>query len=106
MCSDLGRRAPKKRQLTQGHHGPDFATERTDYEVSCFATALPHVDMRIGIVAHDGVSSGYTQRRMVAMQIVRDHDRPIGTDQFAHRLYEVAVAVVDAIDHHCSMQIE
>jgi hypothetical protein len=70
-----------------------------------FAAARIHVHVRVGLVAvkqRDGADHG---RRDVRVEIERHRHRE-RADGGAHGLEEIALAVVDALDHHGAVKVQ
>jgi len=98
--------APEQRQLAQGHDRADLVPDRADDQFPRLPAAFGHVHVRVGVEAEDGRSCLHAPPCVVAVQVEGGHDRTVRPDLLPHRLDEVAVAVVDALDHHRPVQVE
>jgi hypothetical protein len=89
-----------------GHSRLDFTTHGSGDDLSSLDASLRHVDMRKRVEANKCIGSGNSGSRVVAVQILRHNDWTIRAEVFAKRFNDVAITVIDPVNHHRSVQVE
>ena len=89
-----------------GRDGANFAPCRANDDAGRFEAALGHVDVRERVVADQRVGGAHAERRVVAVQVLHEHQRTIEADTSAESRHDIAVGVVDSLGDHRAVQIE
>ncbi len=106
VCGYLSGGSPENWQLSQSHARSDLAPYDAHDQIARLPSASGHVDVRVGIVAHNCVRRCDTARGMVAVQVLRHDNRSVGAEVLPDALDHIAVAVVNFIDHHRTVQVQ